>query len=313
MRFQASWLLEVIMDNVKDSSSEAKWFFPCFYQFNTLEWISQMNMTFHINTPVHSQAVLAKSWFQKEEAFPDEKLLNAFNQVVAKPVDIKINTFKGWLDKYFSKEQLDCIYYWRQSATEQSNEKQRQAFLAIVSQVMNYWLANNKAGIENTFNPDEILAYYYKRYRGFRDHLSDFTITEQAVEGVKPENCSTVVFNLVFGDEDYLEDESQIIYNAWLNGYTDLEESRRSINNELKRYAVELNSTKNFDFFKKMSEKAKSAAFCWSGKGITPNFYQRTLITPLEHLMADRYQHSKLVYKCIDTSTDAYDYILMCY
>lgn len=312
-RFQASWLVETIMDNITDLSESPSWFFPCICQFSPMEWLAQRNTRILINVPVHSMAVLFKSWFSKADVFPQEDIMKAFNQILMKNIDININPFKGWLDVYFSKQQLDYLLYWREAASELNDESLKGTFLAIVSQVMNYWLANNKAGIENTFNPDEILAYYYKRYRGFRDHLSDFTITEQAVEGVKPENCSTVVFNLVFGDEDYLEDESQIIYNAWLNGYTDLEESRRSINNELKRYAVELNSTKNFDFFKKMSEKAKSAAFCWSGKGITPNFYQRTLITPLEHLMADRYQHSKLVYKCIDTSTDAYDYILLCY
>ena len=266
-----------------------------------------------MNVPVHSQAMLFKSWFSKSDMFPQEDILKAFNQILMKNIDININPFKGWLDTYFTKQQLDYLLYWREAANELNDEALKGTFLAIVSQVINYWLANNRVGLENIYKPDEILAFYYKRYRGFRDHLTDFKVTEQAVEGVKAEECSTVVFNLVFGDEDYLEDESQIIYNAWLNGYTDLEESRRNFSDELKRYVIELNSTKNFDFFKKMSENAKSAAFCWSGKGITPNFYQRTLITPLEHLMADRYQHSKLVYKCIDTSTDAYDYILLCY
>lgn len=312
-RFQASWLVETIMDNITDLSASPSWFFPCVCLFSPMEWLAQRNTRVIMNVPVHSQAMLFKSWFSKSDMFPQEDILKAFNQILMKNIDININPFKGWLDTYFTKQQLDYLLYWREAANELNDEALKGTFLAIVSQVINYWLANNRVGLENTYKPDEILAFYYKRYRGFRDHLTDFKVTEQAIEGVKAEECSTVVFNLVFGDEDYLEDESQIIYNAWLNGYTDLEESRRNFSDELKRYVIELNSTKNFDFFKKMSENAKSAAFCWSGKGITPNFYQRTLITPLEHLMADRYQHSKLVYKCIDTSTDAYDYILLCY
>lgn len=313
MRFQASWLLEVIMDNVKDSSSEAKWFFPCFYQFNTLEWISQMNMTFHINTPVHSQAVLAKSWFQKEEAFPDEKLLNAFNQVVAKPVDIKINTFKGWLDKYFSKEQLDCIYYWRQSATEQSNEKQRQAFLAIVSQVMDYWYANNMAGIESAYKPDEILSYYFKRYHNFREHNSNFVVTERPLENLEPEECSTMIFNLAFNEDDYLEDESALIYDAWIHGHTDLDEARKNYKLALQDYCIDISANPDFGFFKRVSELAKSVAFCWSGKGIAPNIYQRKLVEPLQKLYKNSFSHSRLFYKSVEYITDTYDYILLFY
>lgn len=312
-RFQASWLVETIMDNITDLSANPSWYFPCMCQFSPMEWLAQRSTKVIINVPVHSQAVLFKSWFSKSDAFPQEDILKAFNQILMKNIDININPFKGWLDTYFSKQQLDYLLYWREAANELGDESMKDTFLSIVSQVINYWLANNKVGIENTFKPDEILAYYYKRYRSFQDHLTDFRIIEHPVEGVKAEECSTVVFNLVFGDEDYLEDESQIIYNAWINGYTDLEESKRSISNELKRYAVELGSTRNFDFIKKMSENAKSAAFCWSGKGITPNLYQRMLVEPLQHLMADRYQHSKFAYKCVDSLLDAYDYILLFY
>ena len=312
-RFQASWLVETVLDNVTELDSELSWFFPCLWKFMPLEWLSHRNAVITMNVPVHSQAVLYKSWFSNYDAFPQEEVMKAFNQILMKTIDININPFKAWLDTYFTKQQLDYLLYWREAANELTNEAIRDSFLAIVFQVMNYWLSNNKVGAENLFPPDEILAYYYKRYRSFREHTAKFNITERVIESLNPEKCNIVVFNLVFGDEDYLEDEPLLVYNAWINGYTDTEESKRSFGNELKQYIIDFGTNKNFDFYKKMTENAKTAAFCWSGTGISPNLYQRMLVEPLQKLLSDRYKTSKLVFKPIDSVSDSYDYILLFY
>ncbi len=313
LRFQASWLVESVFDNIKDINNESTWFFPCLWKFMPMEWLGYRNANIHINVPIHSQAVLFNSWFTNSEAFPDEEVMKAFNQILMRSIDININPFKSWLDVYFSKQQLDYLLYWREAANELTNESIRDSFLSIVYQVMNYWIANNREGVENAFPPDEILAYYYKRFRAFKEHLANFKITEQPIESLITESCSLVVFNLIFGDEDYLEDETLLVYNAWLNGYTDIEESKRNFTNELKHYSIELGNTKNFDFYKKICEKANTAAFCWSGFGISPNLYNRLLVEPMQKQLLDLYKTSKLIYKPIDSTSNYYDYILLFY
>ena len=313
IRFQASWLVETILDNISVTGAEPVWFFPCLCNFVPLEWLGHRNASIIINVPIHSQAVLFKSWFSNSDAFPQEEVMKAFNQILMKNIDINLNPFKSWLDTYFTKQQLDYLLYWREAANELTNEAIRDSFLAIVFQVINYWLANNKSGSENAFPPDEILAYYYKRYRGFREHTAKFKITEQALSDLEPRNCDIAVFNLTFDDEDYLEDEPLLVYNAWMGGYTDIDESKRCFDSTLKQYIFELENLKNYTFYKKITDKAKISAFCWSGIGISPNIYQRKLVEPLQHMLADRYKTSKLVFKPIDSASDSYDYILLFY
>ena len=313
IRFQASWLVETILDNITISEAEPVWFFPCLYKFMPLEWLGHRNASIIINVPIHSQAVLFKSWFTNYDAFPQEEVMKAFNQILMKNIDININPFKQWLDVYFTKQQLDYLLYWREAANELTNEALRDSFLSIVFQVINYWLANNKSKVDNAFPPDEILAYYYKRYRAFREHTAKFKVTEQALEDIDPKECNIAVFNLTFDDEDYLEDEALLIYNAWLGGYTDIEESKRNYNSALKHFIFELGNVKNYTFYKKITDKAKISAFCWSGIGISPNLYQRRLVEPLQKLLSDRYKTSKLVFKPIDSASDSYDYILLFY
>ena len=313
LRFQGSWLLETVLDSVNDLNQSPSWYFPVMSKFCALEWLGNLDSTITINVPIHSQAVLFKSWFSNFEAFPDEEVMKAFNQILMKSIDLNINPFRAWLDVYFSKQQLDYLLYWHEAANELSTEGVKESFLAIVYQVINYWLVNNKAGYENLLPPDEILAYYYKRYRTFRNHQAVFNITEKSLENIEPKDCSILVFNLVFGDEDYLEDESLFIYNAWLYGYTDIEKSKQSFISELKSYSIELGNTNNYDFYLKLSGNAKVVAFCWSGQGVTPNLYQRMLVEQLQQIFTKNFKNSKFVYKSIDSDTNSYDYILLFY
>ena len=313
LRFQASWLVETILDNVTVVGSEPVWFFPCLCKFMPLEWLAHRNAFIHINVPNHSQAVLFKSWFSNNDAFPQEEVMKAFNQILMKNIDINLNPFKPWLDVYFTKQQLDYLLYWREAANELTNEAIRDSFLSIVYQVINYWLANNRSKVDNAFPPDEILAYYYKRYRAFREHTAKFKITEQALDEIEPKECNIAVFNLTFDDEDYLEDEALLVYNAWIGGYTDIEESKQNFNSALKHYIFEMGNIKNYTFYKKITEKAKISAFCWSGIGIPPALYQRKLVEPLQNMLSDRYKTSRFVFKPIDPASDSYDYILLFY
>lgn len=315
LRFQASWLVEILIENMGEPNfnRNQSWFFPCMYQFMPLKWLGYRNSKITFNVPVQSQAILFKSWFGKMDIFPKDEVLKSFNQILMKNIDINLNPFRNWLNLYFTKEQLDYLLYWREAAMELNNQDRKESFLSIVSQVINYWLANNRADSKNIFQPDEILAYYYRQYWDFKSHVAEFKVTEQSLDEVKTEKCDTVVFNLIFSDEDYLENEAMLVYNAWVKGYTDIEESKQNFTNKLKGYSLELGTTKNFSFYKNMVIEAESAAFCWSGKGAAPKTYERLLVEPLQELLSFKYQRSKIFYKPIEPSSNHYDYILLFY
>ncbi len=312
LRFQASWLMETIMDNITESS-DPNWHFPCLWKFTALEWLSHLNNKFIINVPIHSQAIIFKSWFYNQNPFPDSEVMRAFNQVLNTSIDINSNPFKDWLDIYFSKQQLAYLQYWREASGDIRDIALKESFLSIVYQVMNYWIINNKYGFENALTPDQIFSFYYKKYAEFREHNAKFSITEFDYDTILPENCSHVVFNLVFKDEDFIDDDSFFVYNAWLGGYTDLKESKKTIIEKIKPYYFEFGNTKNFSFYKRMTEKANSASFCWSGTGISLNLYKRFLVKPLQDVLDGTYKHSKLVYKPINPTKKQYDFILLFY
>lgn len=311
-RFQSSWLQELLLENIQDFSKNPKWFFPCMSQFNALEWLSLMNMTIKLNIPVHSQAILGKCWFANSENFPDEDSFSYFNKEIDGKQDININPFKSWLSNHFTKNQLDYLSYWHEYINQQNDESAKMAYKSMVALIINYWVSNNKSGIKTIYRPDEILTLYYKRFKDFKkQYITKYKITEQSLDEISSEDCSVVVFNPIWSDEDFCDDTSILIFDAWEKGQPDLEEASKRIKESLKSNIVELSSNTNYSFYKKMAENAKCAAFCWSGNGISPQQYQRHFVEPVQKLFADRYKQSKLTYKSVDTSVDAYDYTLL--
>lgn len=312
-RFQVSWLAEILLNNLYEQEPDFEWFFPWTYNFVPMEWLSQHNLKVTTNIPVNSQAIVARSWFLKSDIFPKEDILTAFNQILMNKIGININPFRNWLDTYFTLTQLDYLFYWHEAANELKAMEAKDVFLALVSQVMRYWLANNGENVETILKPDEVLALYYHKYKSFREHYGDFHIIEQPIAQLEPIKCSTVIFPLAFSEEDYLADKTSLLYNAWVNGHTNIEEAKLIFSREYKQTVVDLGNIKNLELFKRLSENARSAVFIWSGKGMTPLYFQRFLVDPLLDLMSKNYTKSKFVYKCVDASCEEYDYILLCF
>ena len=313
LRLQVSWLMETIMNNYVDVSPDPKWYFPCLWKFTALEWLSLLNHQITINVPVHSQAILFNSWFSNSSSFPDTDMMKAFNQTLSASVDLISNPFKDWENEFFNASQLSYLKYWREAAGDIRSISLRDSFYSIVYQVMNYWLTNNKNRMGNYLPPNEVFAMYYQKYKDFRGHLASFKITEYEKEELQPKDCSNLVFNLIFSDEDYLEDEALFLYNAWLGGYSDLKESKRNFTEKINPFAIELGNTTNLEFYKEMTAEAKTVSFCWSGTGISISLYKRVLVKPLQDLLSEKFKHNKLVYKAINPSKNVYDYILLFY
>ena len=311
-RFQASWLAEVILTNNTGLDGDFNWFFPWAGEFSPLDWIGQQNIKVTINYPVYCLALLARSWFLKTYAFIDDDLLPFFNQIQMKGIDSKLNPFKAWKDFYFNNEQLDYLFFWRESANEIKNPYAKEAFFAIIFQIMKYWLSNNEY-TEMLYTPEEMFSVFYGRYKSFRDNLTNFVVLENQVDILSSIDCSTVVYNLIIKDDENFLEETLLLYNSWIVGHSDLDASRLLISKAYEGIVLELGGDFDFSIFQKLAFNAKSAAFCWSSKGISPNYYAMFLVTPILDAMSFKYKKSKFVYKCIDASTEEFDFILLCF
>ena len=145
------------------------------------------------------------------------------------------------------------------------------------------------------------------------DILTNFVVLENQVDILSSIDCSTVVYNLIIKDDENFLEETLLLYNSWIVGHSDLDASRLLISKAYDGIVLELGGDLDFSIFKKLAFNAKSAAFCWSSKGISPNYYAMFLVTPILNAMSFKYKKSKFVYKCIDASTEEFDFILLCF
>ncbi len=308
LRLQSSWLLESVAEVVGVDSI----FFPFFHRFSALNWLSRKEITLYLNSPVDSQAMLARAWLNCRDQGFSERNLQKFNQVIRKPLELEMNPFKTWKDRFFSNQQLDYLFYWREAAYEIEDEKQREIFWSSVYQIISYWLTNQKCNNKTHYQPDQIMGYYLNQHQLFikgrsgRVEVSCIPLEELAVDA-----NPLVVFPLAFEDEENHESELQTIFHAWFHGYADLEQARRDIRSALRHYLFSFEKPSDFSLFTRLASGAECAALTWSGKDIPPKIYEQELVEPLRKAFASKYNLSKLTLKAIDRTADAYDYLLI--
>ncbi|HNX74290.1 MAG TPA: hypothetical protein PLM07_05725 [Candidatus Rifleibacterium sp.] len=308
LRLQSSWLLEAAAEHAGVDSL----FFPYFHRFSALNWLSRKEITLYLNSPVDSQAMLARAWINCRDGGFGERNLQKFNQVIKKPLELDLNPFRTWKDRFFGSQQLDYLFYWREAAYEIEDEKQREIFWSVVYQIISYWVANQKAGTRIIYEPDQIMAYYLNQHQRFvRGRSGRVEISCIPLEELAAGKNPLIVFPLLFEDEENSETELQIIYHAWFHGYADLEQSRRDLRNILRHYLISFEKSSDWSLFVRLAAGADSAALTWSGRDLPPKIYEQELIGPMRQAFSAAYKSSRLTYKAVDRTCDAYDYLLM--
>ncbi len=308
LRLQSSWLLE----SAAEFAGVDSIFFPYFHRFSALSWLSRKEITLYLNSPIDSQAMLARAWIACRDGGFNERNFHKFNQVIKKPLELELNPFKTWKDRFFSGQQLDYLFYWREAAYEIEDEKQREIFWAAVYQVLSCWLANQKSATKIHYLPDQIMAYILNQHRAFvRGRSGRVEISCIALEELAAGKNPLVVFPLVFEDEETSESELQAIFHAWFHGYADLEQARREIRNALRHFMISFARPSDWSLFTRLASGAESAAVTWSGRDLPPRVYEQELIEPIRKAFSARYSSSRLTYKAVDRTCDAYDYLLM--
>ena len=310
LRLQSSWLLEA----VSEIASVDTVFFPVIHRFSALNWLSRREFSLSVNAVISSQAMLLRAWLDGRNGSFSDKNRQKFNQQIKNPLDLSMNPFRAWKDRWFDRQQLDYLFYWREAAFEIEEETQREIFWAVVYQIMSYWLSNRTCEIAPECQPDEIMGLMLTMHGSFiKGRDAKIEITNRTLDELEAKQAGLVVFPLMFSDEETPEGTLQVLFDAWQNGHDDLELSRRELRVQLRKYLINIERPTDYYIFTRLAGNAQIAALVWSGVDLPPTFYEQELIKPLQKAFEGRYANSRLLMKAVDRSVDAYDYLLLCY
>ena len=309
LRFQASWLLE----SVNEIDSVESVFFPVFHWFSAFSWLSRREISLSLNSPIDSQAMLARAWVACQAGGLSEKNRGKFNQKLQNQLEADANPFRSWKDRLFDARQLDYLFYWREAAYEIEDVEQREIFWSLVYHIMSYWLATRKFKPEGSLAPDEMMDVYINRHRDFlkgqNGHLEVFNLP--LADLVAPRYNSLTVFPLIFDDDESAESELQAVFHAWYHGHDDFEAARRELKTLLRPILLTIGGANDCTIFSRLASQARMAAITWSGRDLPPKLYEQELVEPFRKEFAAQFRNSRLFLKNVDRSADAYDYLLI--
>ncbi len=308
MRLQSSWIMETVSDlgNVKDV------FFPYVKRFSNLSWFKTREIPMRINNPLDSQAILLKSFVDSMSGEFQDRNRKKFNQIIKKPLELEMNPFQKWNDVYFSRRQLDYLFYWREAAYEIECKNQRDIFWSSVYNIISYWLSNRLRKVEVAVEPDEIMDMVLNRQKELvEDKYNEIKISNTNFEELVAEDCSLAVFPLIFKKEEGEEDFIQTIFHAWFHGHANCDRAATEIKNSVKNYAYSLDGKNDLSSYLKLAEKSRIVAVTWSGGGMAPALHEQFVVEPFKQAFSNLYQKTRFSIKTVDLSKDEFDFLLV--
>ncbi|PKL40329.1 MAG: hypothetical protein CVV41_19905 [Candidatus Riflebacteria bacterium HGW-Riflebacteria-1] len=310
LRLQSSWLLEAVSEvGTVDSV-----FFPVIHRFSALNWLSRRDFALTVNAVTASQAMILRAWLDGQNGSFSASNLQKFNQQIRNPLDLSMNPFRAWKDRWFDRQQLDYLFYWREAAFEIEEETQREIFWSAVYQIMSCWLSNRAVEMQNLCQPDELMGLILNRHGEFiRGREAKISISNCSLDELAAKEACLTVFPLMFADEETPETTLQVIFSAWQSGHDDLEHARRELKVALRKYQISIERPNDYYTFTRLSANSQITAIVWSGADLPPTLYEQELVMPLQKAFAGRYSRSRLLMKAVDRSSDSFDYQLLLY
>ncbi len=308
IRVQSSWLFEAAQEKIFIEDI----YFPYLHRFSSISWLWKKLIKITANNPLDSQAMLVRAWFaNKKEGFLD-KNERKFNQMIRNPLELDMNPFKTWKDKYFSREQLDYLFYWREAAYEIEEEGQREIFWAAVYLIMHRWLSNGRLGLNSGIKPDGLMKNVLNWQRKqFIANAVNPEILCRTIEDLPAVESSLCVFPLLADDDMSDNNDLHLLYHAWFHGRADLDLVKKDVRNLNRSFSLDFKTGLNSENFLQLSAASQSVAFVWSGNDLPPAFYQQEIVNKLRKSFEERFKHSQLLVKSVDRSADNFDYLLL--
>ncbi len=308
MRFQPSWVIESLHPHSVDSV-----FFPISPRAEALLWLKKQGIQIYANDPLHSNAILLKAYLENQGETFSEENQQKFNRVIKEPLDVSMNPFREWLGKPFDRRQIDYLFYWREAAVEIAEQVQRNLFYSAIRSVISYWLDMVIAKIPIAFAPDEILGHAIKKQlqQIFPGKEKVFALNVPMEELGDEVEASVFLLPLKIQERYFREFECEDYFHAWIVGNSNLEASRRDIENSRRSWVFDwkypLEATK---IFQKVG-KANHAVICWSGEELPPRLHEEQIVEPFRKAFSGKFQKNFLYMKTSDLSRDDYDFLLV--
>ncbi|MEW6710870.1 MAG: hypothetical protein AB1403_13675, partial [Candidatus Riflebacteria bacterium] len=285
-------------------------FLPFIHRYSSLSWLCRRDIELSVNSPIDSQAMLLRVWYQAE-CFSEQNR-RKFNQVIKKPLELDMNPFKNWNERWFSRQQLDYLFYWREAAYEIEDHQQREVFWGAVYAIMSYWLGHRQVNVNPVMQPDEIMHHILMMHKETaKTHEGMVKISSSSFEDLEPPVAALTVFPLIFPDDEDEETQLQAIYQAWFHGHSDVEQARRDIRNQLRRYHFSLEKKTDFSEYLRLARDSQIVAVCWSGEELPPRIHEQEIIEPFRREFSGRFSRSRFSIKAVDRQKDSYDYLLL--
>lgn len=310
MRLQTSWLIEIASKNSKVESIVI----PYVANFASLIWLKNRCVKTLVNNPVDSQAMVIKRFAGKEPVFFTEKNKRKFNQVLLKPLDIEMNPFRKWNDKYFSREQLDYLFYWHEVAFEIEDAQQKELFWSFVYRIMRYWISHKKNHSDIFLSPDQLMSYYLKWHESYKDKDPGcIDVCEKTLEKFEIEDTSLLILPLVTSEDGGDNILHKILFHTWFQGHSDFDIARKEYVSKIHDYFFSFDSNPNFSKFAHLIEKSEQTVICWTGKNLPPALYSQYIVEPVQKEFSNIYNTSEFSIKAVRPEEDEYDYALLFY
>jgi hypothetical protein len=280
--------------------------------FSVFWFIRREDISLVANCPLDSRALLLETFVGNEKGIFLDQNRKKFNQIIKNPLELDMNPFRNWKDRFFTREQLDYLFYWREAAYELSDQNQRDIFWAAVYFIMQYWLSNRGNGVPCKFKPDQIMDIMLDRQAKSSAFANDnFSLLKQNFDDLEAKKAALAVIPLEFEVDGNDEPNLETIFHSWFHGHSDCDHARREIRNTLNKFKYSFTGKENLNKYLEAVTDSKFVVFLWNGVGLPPGFYEQEVILPLKETFADKFKKSEFRIKAIDPSQDEYDYLLL--
>ncbi len=308
LRFQPSWILQSFGNDKIENL-----YFPYAPRAESLLWFKRVGHGLIVHDPVPVgqvglSAVLANDSEQLAEAHR-----RLATRAISKPVALELNPFRSWLDKPFSREQLDHLFFWREAGFELEPLSQRCLFMQAVGEVIHCLCGFEGVSEPRPMPPDELMGYFLKQQQqrifARKGNVRIFDSVERAAANLDA-FCALVLPLLTTEPptKGYFAEE---YFHAWLNGDGDLERARSEMHRLREPVCIDWKGAMQVERLVPLAKGCCEAVIAWSGDHLPPQWYDEQLVRPLKAAFASTYQKMDWYVKGADRQEDAYDFLLV--
>ena len=308
MRFQPSWVWQELQGEVADSL-----FIPAAPRANSLLWFKRIGISCLVHDPTPGGAIALRALLENPGEPFAEELKHQINRTIRQSVEMDLNPFRTWLDRPFSRRQLDHLFFWREAGFEIEAPLQRELFGLAIQDVLHFWLNKREPEADLGVSPDEILGYYLNRLNDkiFPGREPVKVLSRLPSGGEAPVEAGVGL--VCFRSEEIPEREfsADEYFHAWLSGDGDLTKARKDLEIAWRDWTINWKKPLMVEPLLPVLRGCKQVVFTWSGEDHPPRVYEEQVIKPIQFVFQPWFSKSEWRYKGANRLEEQYDFLLI--